>query len=910
LDERGITLTIGQRVRLVSDRFFPDDGYRDSRITRISRNVERPNEADIEISDVISRTSQSSMQESITAVRHEFKTSTNTFPGIIRSWDNTLPTDNNIFSARRVLRESLSKKHNDSAAGLIRFLAGAEFGEYKKEEIGAAIDRLGNAEFLTAVVRSMLRSTKFVDGFTGEGFALGIDAETGLAGLTLDKLTVRQTMSIMELLINKIRSVGGQIIVSAANGKIKTVQRSGNNYVITFETENTFAANDLVRCSTFTGNALKAYWVKVTSSNTNGITVPVSEFLGQVPAEGDECVLMGNTTDTSRQNLILISATGDGQPRIDVLNGVKQKNFNGCLRARLGSLDGIEDSWFPADKQPQGYGLYADNVFLRGMFMLEAGKDVKTVIEMVEGHVRYQVGSVLGMLDEKKDFLSNAYFEHGMESWDTAGTEASLFIADNKWIWLNGSTYGIKGRHAAVREDGGRKVMYIQNNSIRQTNENLQDKPDISKNMDGQYRPRTVYLSFFYHVLTAGRLTVEFENVDKTGFENFNSLKIERDIEATDGYVRFMGDGLWNGTGDFVLTFTGGIYIYDLQVSTDRVSALTRQTQTLYEQTDKLIRIAATNFDGDGKPLQSSQIVTKADMNLIASGLFDEQSGQLIEGAGLITRSDMVGMFVIGKDGKLVSLVEASTEGVKIKASNIEFEGLVTANENFKIDETGSIEARNAKIFGEITAINGRIGEYLINEKGFYSGEPSEWRNAAHKQNLALVTTGFIGLQKQVGYFKPGDVANIKVGIGDGADPTITDPEKYCYSAGYFYRQLNAASSLDNYYHAVKIISDNPIYDVALYTEGAIVCRGGMITSGYIMDVAANNVTVINLSYGNTILVLTVGTNISLTIWLPKKADVQALLGITDQITKFAVPITITAAYNNPHHIKIQFQNW
>ena len=47
--------------------------------------------------------------------------------------------------------------------------------------------------------------------------------EDGCTYLTIDKLTVRKTMAVMELLIEKVRSVGGQICVSAANGKIKTV---------------------------------------------------------------------------------------------------------------------------------------------------------------------------------------------------------------------------------------------------------------------------------------------------------------------------------------------------------------------------------------------------------------------------------------------------------------------------------------------------------------------------------------------------------------------------------------------------------------------------------------------------------------------------------------------------------------
>jgi hypothetical protein len=45
--------------------------------------------------------------------------------------------------------------------------------------------------------------------------------------------------------------------------------------------------------------------------------------------------------------------------------------------------------------------------------------------------------------------------------------------------------------------------------------------------------------------------------------------------------------------------------------------------------------------------------------------------------------------------------VGVSGNGVKIKAKNIELEGIVTANENFKILEDGSIKAKNALIEGD-----------------------------------------------------------------------------------------------------------------------------------------------------------------------------------------------------------------
>jgi hypothetical protein len=48
---------------------------------------------------------------------------------------------------------------------------------------------------------------------------------------------------------------------------------------------------------------------------------------------------------------------------------------NTNVRTRLGNLDGIEDRIFE-NKQPYGYGLFADNVFLKGEFYLNNGKTV------------------------------------------------------------------------------------------------------------------------------------------------------------------------------------------------------------------------------------------------------------------------------------------------------------------------------------------------------------------------------------------------------------------------------------------------------------------------------------------------------------------------------------------------------
>lgn len=414
--------------------------------------------------------------------------------------------------------------------------------------------------------------------------------------MTIDRLTVRKLMTVYELLISKIRAVGGQIVVSAGNGKIKTVEtdESGENYLIKFEDENTFVVGDLMRCQVWTGSGIKYYWVRVSSSDGDTVTVPISEFEGVKPEQGDECVLMGNTDNPLRQNLISISATEDGQPRIDVLNGVKEKNFNGCLRARLGNLDGISDNSFPADNQPHGDGLYADNAYLRGTFILSTGEDIKTKFEIIEGRITSEIQSVEKELMAYESYLRNAYFNKNMEGWET-DNGVTFFLIGNKWIWLNDKPLANKTAYTGIMTDRNRTVLYIKNRYLLQRNENFESHPVCDEtDINGKFLPKKFYLSFFYRCLSPGTLKIEFEGASQEGFSPFEMLSVNEQIEATgDEYVTFEVSGLWNGTGDFRLSFSGEMYLYAIRLSLDRIADIEQRYKTFFEQTDKKFVLAA-----------------------------------------------------------------------------------------------------------------------------------------------------------------------------------------------------------------------------------------------------------------------------------------------------------------------------
>ena len=63
---------------------------------------------------------------------------------------------------------------------------------------------------------------------------------------------------------------------------------------------------------------------------------------------------------------------------------------------------------------------------------------------------------------------------------------------------------------------------------------------------------------------------------------------------------------------------------------------------------------------------------------------------------------------------EIISTINQTAESIKIQASKIQLEGLVTANNYFKILTDGSIEAVNSKFTGTITATSGKIGGWRI----------------------------------------------------------------------------------------------------------------------------------------------------------------------------------------------------
>ena len=257
------------------------------------------------------------------------------------------------------------------------------------------------ATLFQTVIKDYISSELYTPGLTGSGMKL-YKAVSGDWNLELDNLTVRKAMTIFELIISKIRAVNGGLVVSPANGKVKSVLLTNDIYRLEIEGDMMFVADDLVRCQTFAKTGTKYYWVRITSVSGQYIFINKTEFTSSVPAVGDDLVQFGNKTNAARQGVLYLTASEDGKPRFSVLNGVNSTDLTGKTKVILGCLDGITDTAFSADSQPFGYGLYSANVFLKGIFVLRNGKTfedelngqitaVQTAFEIREGVISSKV---------------------------------------------------------------------------------------------------------------------------------------------------------------------------------------------------------------------------------------------------------------------------------------------------------------------------------------------------------------------------------------------------------------------------------------------------------------------------------------------------------------------------------------
>ena len=192
VDKNSVPLSLGQRVRLEDAQYF-ENGYIDTRITRIERKLGNLSEASIDCSSAVSTSWKSSVDSTLNNLEYTLaQEMAQANVRLLKTGDMESPSDYTAFSSLRAIGTFLRKNIADIANEIITFLKG-------------------------------LRVGKFVTGLVGgSGAAIWID-KNGKTIVEADKAMFREELIVPRITFNCIDVISGDKANSFAYGRMKTV---------------------------------------------------------------------------------------------------------------------------------------------------------------------------------------------------------------------------------------------------------------------------------------------------------------------------------------------------------------------------------------------------------------------------------------------------------------------------------------------------------------------------------------------------------------------------------------------------------------------------------------------------------------------------------------------------------------
>ncbi|WP_337941928.1 hypothetical protein [Parabacteroides sp.] len=581
----------------------------------------------------------------------------------------------------------------------------------------------GNSQFDGA-----LSSPNFVSGFpNGIGFMLAPYERMNAAmvpekkyKLEIDDLTVRGKFRVFEMIYSQLRGENDNVIFA---GMMKVDHIDAETNTIYLDTEegllyNPFRAGDILMVQRIMGlptaendyNVVKQYELKIVEAGIGSLAdkekrvdfIRYENFVGELTdvATGDVLTRVDSVTDSTRKGIIKITTIDEfGAPYIDVVYGMKTDPLN-ATKMRAGRLDGLVTPFWG---RLEGYGLMCVNAYLRGKFMLQNGEDVLTKFNITEGLIYSEISAFRVEVSEKYNYLSNASFALNTDKWE-AVNNIKLFTIAGKFLYFNDNFYSEKKNIAAVVIEGTRRALRLKNASIKQLNANLANRPAAELPLeDGTTTWPEFYVSFKYKCTKAGTLKIGFEGKPLFLSENISENEVFETKEFS---------AIWDGTGDFKISFTGDIYIYSITLTDNPLENYRIETETRFYQTAEQIGMWAKKTDKiEGITVQLGIDInaTTEQLNVYANktnalegtttnlglrlnaaegklNLYADKTNTLTGtvtqlGIDLDATNRNLSLYVKDKDltgAELVSRIEMAPSWITISASRVNLQGAVT----------------------------------------------------------------------------------------------------------------------------------------------------------------------------------------------------------------------------------------
>ena len=499
-----------------------------------------------------------------------------------------------------------------------------------------------------------LSSKQFISGFLG-GLGWGIynTPVTNAAGVQENKWTgefdnviVRGSLRVFEMIISQLLGENDNRIFTGMMEVDHYDAESGRVYLNTQDGKlyNPFRRNDIIMVQQFNGmpNSSNDYYVTknyellITDAGCGSLEdgdkrldwVTFTNFTSSMEGataeslikKKDTFVRVDNLSDSQRKGIIQLMTVGANTPYMDIIYGLKT-DPNNALKGRLGNLKGIVH---PILGELSGFGEFLNNLYAVGDFIIQrTGESVDSKLQVLENMFSSRFSQTSYELTNSDNYLENGQFLEQVRDdedtiiscWSVDTTDESMFWADalGNPFMVNGLLSVSGNRKVSIDKMDGRQVLRLQNCGVKQLNAHIRQpgthkeyqQPSGSTGDNGLKKPATgstdvqdrLYISIRIFAKTAGTLTVGFEGCSSVSGKS-NTLTAQNVAVPYSGdWTNIPLEGVWNGTGNFVLRYTGDCYIAIASITDKPLSEFSKSVSTQIKQTATNIQLLGENIN-------------------------------------------------------------------------------------------------------------------------------------------------------------------------------------------------------------------------------------------------------------------------------------------------------------------------